>query len=166
MRELRHPWLLMHSQDRKSRQRCTKPRRQYELSGATSQLSLGYLFCHQHDLLNAIVGSLSPAFTPVSLAIRETVKQTFAFALCSRFPTRMSLSLGPIDTFSTGSRPRQTARLLLSSLELATLQRISSITILLRFAETKHRRSYLCYVSHVEPQQQVAVKVHKVFASH
>jgi len=40
----------------------------------------------------------------------------------------MSLSLGPSDIFSEGSRPRQTARLLLSSKELANLQKVSSIT--------------------------------------
>jgi len=51
MRELRHPWPPVHGQDRKSRQRCTKPRRQYGLSGATSLLSLGYLFCHTRVLL-------------------------------------------------------------------------------------------------------------------
>ena len=34
-----HPWLLLHSQDRKSRHRCSKPRRRYELSGATTLLS-------------------------------------------------------------------------------------------------------------------------------
>jgi len=136
MRELRHPWLLVHSQDRKSRQRCTNPRRQFELSGATSQLSLGYLFCHLHDLLKVIVGSLSPAFTPAFFAFQKTVRQAFAFALCSRFPTRMSLSLGPIDAFSTGCRPSQTARLLLSSYELATSQKIGSITRLLRLRQS------------------------------
>ena len=152
MRELRHPWLLMHSQDRKSRRRCTKPRRQYvrafgvsfsevflckkelcELSGATSLLSLEYLFCHLHDLLKAIVGSLGLSFKSVSLAVWKTVRQAFAPTLYSRFPTRMSLSLGPIDTFSTGCHPSQTARLLLSSFELATIQKISSITLSLSF---------------------------------
>ena len=132
MRELRHPWLLVHSQDRKSRQRCTKPRRQCELSGATSQLSLEYLFCHTRVLLKNYAGSLNPSFNPAFFAFQKTVRQAFAFALYSRFPTRMSLSLGPIDTFSTGCRPSQTARLLLSSYELATSQKISSITRLLR----------------------------------
>jgi len=45
----------------------------------------------------------------------------------------MSLSLGPIDIFSTGCRPSQTARLLLSFYKLVTLQKISSITLLLIF---------------------------------
>ena len=133
MRELRHPWLLVHNQDRKSRQRCTKPRRQCELSGATSQLSLGYLFCHPRVLSKDYAGSLGHTFIPVFLAFRKTVRQAFALALYSRFPTWMSLSLGPIDIFSTGCRPSQTACLLLFSCELATSQKISSITSLLSF---------------------------------
>jgi hypothetical protein len=136
MRELRHPWQLVHCQDRKSRQRCTKPRRQFELSGATSQLSLGYLFCHPHDLLKVSVGSLGLSFESDFLAFRKTVRRAFALALYSRFPTRMSLSLGPIDTFSTGCRPSQTARLLLFSYELATLQKIGSITLLLHLRQS------------------------------
>jgi len=135
MRELRHPWLLMHSQDRKSRQRCTKPRRQYELSGATSLLSLGYLFCHLHVPLKNIVGSLSPPFSSAFLAFRKTVRQAFASALYSGFPSRMSLSLGPTDIFSAGCRPSQTARQLLFSYELATSQKIGSITLLSRLAK-------------------------------
>ena len=114
MRELRHPWLLVHNQDRKSRQRCTKPRRQYGLSGATSQLSLGYLFYHIQVLLKDYEGSLGPAFTSAFFAFQKTVRQAFALALNSGFPSRMSLSLGPIDIFSIGCRPSQTARLLLS----------------------------------------------------
>ncbi len=39
MGEHPHPWLLLHSQDRKSRHRCSKPRRRFELSGATTLLS-------------------------------------------------------------------------------------------------------------------------------
>jgi len=114
MRELRHPWLLMHNQDRKSRRLGTKPRRQCELSGATSLLSLRYLFCHPHDPLKISVGSLSPSFNPAFRAIWKTVRQTFASALYSGFPSRMSLSLGPTDIFSAGCRPSQTARLPLS----------------------------------------------------
>src|SRR3989344_9467700 len=116
MRELRHPWLLMHNQDRESRQRCTKPHRQYELSGATSLLSLEYLFCHTRVLLKNYVGSLSPTFISAFFAVRNTVRQAFASALNSRFPTWLSLSLGPADIFSAGCRPSQTARLLVSPL--------------------------------------------------
>src|SRR3989344_8170702 len=116
MRELRHPWWLVHHQDRKTRQRCTNPRGKYELRGATSLLSLKYLFCHTRALLKSHVGSLSPTFIPASLAVRDTVRQAFAFALNSRFPTWMSLSLGPTDIFSAGCRPSQTACLLVSLL--------------------------------------------------
>ena len=77
MRELRHPCTLLHAQDRESRQRNTKPPRQYGLSGATSLLSLGYLFYQTQLLLKEHVGSLSPAFTSAFLAFRKTVRQTF-----------------------------------------------------------------------------------------
>src|SRR3989338_4447708 len=39
MGEHPHPWLLLHSQVRKSRRRCSKPRRRFELLGATTLLS-------------------------------------------------------------------------------------------------------------------------------
>ena len=113
MRELRHPWMLVHIQDRKSRQRCSKPPRQCELSGATTLLSLRYLFCRLRDPLKIIVGSLSPTFIPASLAVQDTVRQAFAFTLYSRFPNWMSLSLGPTDILSAGCRPSQTTRQLL-----------------------------------------------------
>ncbi len=137
MRELRHPWLLLHNQDRKSRQRCTKPRRQYELSGATSLLSLGYLFSHTRVLLKDYVGSLSPSFNPAFLTLRKTVKQAFIFALNSRFPNWMSLPLSPTDIFSAGCRPSQTARLLMSSLELATFYWVGSITQMLNLGRNQ-----------------------------
>jgi len=63
------------------------------------------------------VGSLGPTFVSAFLAFRKTVRQAFALALNSRFPSWMSLSLGPADTFSAGHRPSQTARQLLSSCE-------------------------------------------------
>ena len=119
MRELRHPWALMHAQVRKSRQRCTKPPRQCELSGETSLLSLKYLFCHHRVPLKDVGGSLSPAFTSAFLAFQNTVRQAFALTLYSRFPTWMSLSLGPSDIFSEGCRPSQTARLLVSSIRVS-----------------------------------------------
>src|SRR3989304_2653919 len=31
-----HPWTLLHAQDRKSRHRCSKPRRRYDISGETT----------------------------------------------------------------------------------------------------------------------------------
>ena len=166
MRELRHPWMLVHIQDRKSRQRCTNPLRQCELSWETSQLSLGYLFCHTRVLLKNYAGSLGQTFISAFLAFRKTVRQTFALALYSRFPTWMSLSLGPIDIFSTGCRPSQTARLLLSSYKLVISQKMGSITRSLLYSqENRLKRSYLFYAFRVKSQQQVAVKIHKVLAS-
>src|SRR3989344_8391072 len=112
MRELRHPWHLVQCQDRKSRQRRTEPRRQYGLSGATSQLSLEYLFCHTRALLKSHVGSLNQTFVSAFFAVRNTVRQAFASALNVRFPTSLSLPLGPGDIFSPGCRPSQTPCLL------------------------------------------------------
>ena len=41
MGEHPHPWLLMHNQDEKGRQRSSKPQGRYELSLETTQLSPG-----------------------------------------------------------------------------------------------------------------------------
>ena len=46
MGEQPHPWVLLHTQDGKSRPRSSKPRGRYELLLATTQLSPRYLFCH------------------------------------------------------------------------------------------------------------------------
>ena len=78
----------------------------------------------------------------------------------------MSLPLSPIDIFSTGCHPSQTARLLVSSYELELSWKISSVTLVIRFAETRLHLSYLLYVFNKKAQQQVAVKVYKVLASH
>ena len=115
MRELRHPWLPMHNQDRKSRQRCTKPRRQYELSGATSLLSLKYLFCHTRALLKSHVGSLSPTFVLSFFVGQNDISPAFGFALNGGVLTHLSRTLGPDDIFSSGCRPSQTAHQALSS---------------------------------------------------
>ena len=138
MRELRHPWMLVHIQDRKSRQRCSKPPRQCELSGATTLLSLRYLFCHHRDPLKIIDGSLSPTFIPAFLAVQNTVRQAFAFTLYSRFPTWMSLSLGPTDTFSAGCRPSQTARQLLCQKGQVNLLKMGSVTLLLHISRNQY----------------------------
>jgi len=45
--------------------------------------------------------------------------------------------LGPTDIFSAGCRPSQTARLLLSSIELVTIQKISSITLVLHLDQNQ-----------------------------
>ncbi len=55
--------------------------------------------------------SLSPAFASGSLDVEDPVRPAFAFALCDGFLTRLSRSLGPLDIFSRGCRPSQTAYL-------------------------------------------------------
>ena len=55
--------------------------------------------------------SLSPAFASGSLALEDPVRPAFAFALCGGFLSRLSRSLGPLDIFSRGCRPSQTAHL-------------------------------------------------------
>ena len=115
MREPRHPWPLMQGQDRESRRRCSKPRRQCELSGATTLLSLGYLFRHPGAPLKGHQGSLGPAFTSASL-VRLAVRPAFALTLLPAFPRPVSWPLGPSDIFSEGCRPSQTAHQPLSSL--------------------------------------------------
>ncbi len=117
MRELRHPWMLVHIQDRKSRRRCTKPRRQYGLSGATSLLSLGYLFCHPSVPQKDVMGSLCPAFASATFFAYITVRRAFTTALYSWFPTTMSSPLGRPDIFSGRCHPSQTAHMLLSPIK-------------------------------------------------
>ena len=59
-------------------------------------------------------GSLGPAFASASLSVKETVRPAFGLTLYSGFLTRLSWSLGPLDIFSRGGRPSQTAHLLMS----------------------------------------------------
>ncbi len=143
-----HPWLLVHNQVRKSRQRSGKPRRQYGLSGATTQLSLRYLFCQNCVPLRDINRSLSQSFNSAFLTSRNTVRWAFTFALYSRFPTWMSSSLGPLDTFSRGCRPSQTARLPVSSFELAFRWQISSVTLSIHCSKKQFSSLLLTLCTH------------------
>ena len=59
-------------------------------------------------------GSLSPAFAPGSLALEDPVRPAFGFALYDGFLSHLSRPLGPLDSFSRGCRPSQTAHLPLS----------------------------------------------------
>ena len=59
-------------------------------------------------------GSLGPAFTSGSLTVEDPVRPAFALALYGGFLSRLSWPLGPLDTFSRGCRPSQTAHLTLS----------------------------------------------------
>ena len=56
-------------------------------------------------------GSLSPAFASGSLTVEDPVRPAFAFALYGGFLSRLSRPLGPLDIFSRGCRPSQTAHL-------------------------------------------------------
>ena len=59
-------------------------------------------------------GSLSPAFASGSLAMEDPVRPAFGFALYDGFLSHLSRPLGPLDSFSRGCRPSQTAHLPLS----------------------------------------------------
>ena len=59
-------------------------------------------------------GSLSPAFASGSLTVEDPVRPAFALALYGGFLSRLSRPLGPLDIFSRGCRPSQTAHLPLS----------------------------------------------------
>ena len=58
--------------------------------------------------------SLGPAFAPGSLTVEDPVRPAFALALYGGFLSRLSRPLGPLDIFSRGCRPSQTAHLPLS----------------------------------------------------
>ena len=59
-------------------------------------------------------GSLGPAFAPVSLIVKDTVRPAYALTLYGGFLTHLSRPLGPLDIFSRGGRPSQTAHQRLS----------------------------------------------------
>ena len=56
-------------------------------------------------------GSLGPAFTSESRVVRDPVRPAFGLALYSGFLTHLSRPLSPLDIFSRGCRPSQTAHL-------------------------------------------------------
>ena len=58
--------------------------------------------------------SLSPAFASVSLALEDPVRPAFGFALYNGFLSHLSRPLGPLNSFSRGCCPSQTAYLPLS----------------------------------------------------
>ena len=53
--------------------------------------------------------SLDPAFASGSLALEDPVRPAFGLAFCGGFLSRLSRPLGPLDIFSRGCRPSQTA---------------------------------------------------------
>ena len=56
-------------------------------------------------------GSLSLAFASGSLTFEDPVRPAFGFALYDGFLSHLSRPLGPLDSFSRGCRPSQTAHL-------------------------------------------------------
>ena len=58
--------------------------------------------------------SLSLAFASGSLALEDPVRPAFGFALYDGFLSHLSRPLGPLDSFSRGCHPSQTAHLPLS----------------------------------------------------
>ena len=114
--------------------------------------------------------SLGPAFAPGSLTVEDPVRPAFAFALYGGFLSRLSRPLGPLDIFSRGCRPSQTAHQSLS-------QRISSgqrhgyrkavfhWRLPLPPGEGRINSFRLRYALATMSQRQAAVKVHGVFFS-
>lgn len=56
-------------------------------------------------------GSLGQAFAPEFFALENPVRPAFSLALGGGVLTHLSRPLGPLDTFSRGCRPSQTAHL-------------------------------------------------------
>ena len=56
-------------------------------------------------------GSLGQAFAPGFCAFENPVRPTFSLALYGGFLSHLSRPLGPLDIFSRGCRPSQTAHL-------------------------------------------------------
>ena len=126
MGEHPHPWTLLHAQDRKSRHRCSKPRRRsthfvrvltkQNLSSRARQL------CYPRSNFSVISsphqgglgGSLDHNFLSEFCLIKNTVRLAFALALYIRFLTGLSQPLGPVDIFSTGCHPSQTVHIMVS----------------------------------------------------
>ena len=126
MGEHPHPWMLLHIQDRKSRHRCSKPRRRFVLRVAKDSLfsmnSRARQLCYPRSNFLVISsphqgghrGSLSLTFVSEFHLSKNPVRLTFAFALYIRFLTGLSQPLGPADTISAGCHPSQTVHLPMS----------------------------------------------------
>ena len=113
--------------------------------------------------------SLGPAFAPGPLTVEGPVRPAFALALYGGFPSRLSRPLGPLDTFSRGCRPSQTAHLPLSR-RAGAGKGYNRGRVVFHW-RLPHPREGGFYGSHLRsasaaiPQQQAAVKLHGVFSS-
>ena len=73
-------------------------------------------------------GSLGPAFASASLDGELTVRPACGLALHGGFLTRLSRPLGPLDIFSRGCRPSETAHLSRSPFGLETQSQEGGVT--------------------------------------
>ena len=111
--------------------------------------------------------SLGPAFTSGLIAFRSPVRQTFGLTLHGGFPTRLSLPLGTPDTFAGAYHPSQTAHQVLSlrSPRLAGQLKKGGVPLTLHQPPGGlEHRSRLHSASPTMPQDQAAVKFHRVFS--
>ena len=111
--------------------------------------------------------SLGPAFTPGSHAFRDPVRRAFGLALYGGFLSRLSPPLGAPDTFAGACHPSQTAHLALSRghPRLAAQPEKGGVpSALQRPPGGPPHRSRLPSASPAGPQDQAAVKLHRVFS--
>ncbi len=66
--------------------------------------------------------SLDPAFASGSLTVEDPVRPAFGLAFYDGFLSRLSRPLGPLDIFSRGCRPSQTAHQSLSQRQTAPVR--------------------------------------------
>ena len=168
MGEHPHPWTLLHVQVELSRHRRSKQRRQFELLGATTQLSPGQLFCHPYLPSRKCRGSLDQTFVAVSVISPNTVRLTFALALYIGFLTRLSQPLGPADIFSAGCRPSQTTHFTMSFLTKVSNVNFEGWCFIFRLfpnLRPKLNDYHLLCTTKLTLQHKTVVKFHGVYAS-
>jgi hypothetical protein len=103
-----NPWDLFQPRDVMSRHRGAKPPRRYELSGEISLLSPAYLLSVEWwPFHTETTRSLWPTFVSARL-VGLAVKQAYAIALYSWFPSSLSLPIARLRYSFGGDRPSQT----------------------------------------------------------
>ena len=100
-----NPWDLLQPQDVTSRHRGAKPLRRYELLGAISLLSPGYLLSFERwPFHTETTGSLYPTFVPDRL-VSLTVKHPCTIALYARLPIVLRVPLKASVTLLEATTP-------------------------------------------------------------
>ena len=103
--------------------------------------------------------------------MEDTVKPAFGLAFCDGFLSRLSRPLGPLDIFSRGCRPSQTAHLPLSQRLEGAGKRYGRGRAVFHWClplppgEGRINSFRLRYALATMSQRQAAVKVHGVFFS-